>query len=124
MNNNAGNAYNNDAVALQNMTVFNWLNGIGLSEYYDVLIKEGYETIDDILSITENDLNRLNINKQMHVKKFMNKINQSLNGNNVDNGEGAMNNIAPVYEYASAPPPYVEQVVVVHDPPPPRETYQ
>eukprot|EP01084_Bolivina_argentea_P092085 165716_1 len=70
VNNNIDNIYNNNqAIPLQNVAVYNWLNDIGLNEYYDAMINEGYQTVKDILTITENDLINMNITKQMHVKK-------------------------------------------------------
>ena len=65
----AGNNNNND-----NHEIKQWLNEIGLNEYYETLKDQGYETVDDILTITENDLKELGIKKQMHVKKIMKKI--------------------------------------------------
>ena len=66
-----GNNNNND----DNHEVKQWLNDIGLGEYYQTLKYQGYETVDDVLTITDNDLKELGITKQMHVKKIMNKIN-------------------------------------------------
>ncbi len=68
-----------------NGVIFIWLNNIGLTVYYDILIDEGYETIDDLLTITENALKQLNITKQMHVKKILKKINDSNGMTNTDN---------------------------------------
>ena len=58
----------------RNVIVYTWLNQIGLTEYHDVFVKEGYESLSDLQSITENDLRGMNITKQMHIKKILGKI--------------------------------------------------
>ena len=70
-----------------NHEIYIWLQEIGLTQYYHTLTNEGYETINDILTINEEDLIKLNITKHLHVKKIMGKIRASLNlniGNNVE----------------------------------------
>jgi len=58
----------------KNEVVWNWLDQIGLSQYYDTVINEGYESLTDLQSITEKDLDGMGINKQMHKKKILKKI--------------------------------------------------
>ena len=64
----------NDGNNISYPDVYNWLNNIGLTQYYDNLINEGYESIDDIKTITDKDLDGLNIKKQMHLKKILKNI--------------------------------------------------
>ncbi|KAM4698601.1 caskin-1 [Rhinophrynus dorsalis] len=48
-----------------------WLNMIGLSQYFKVLIENGYENIDFITDITWEDLQEIGITKLGHQKKMM-----------------------------------------------------
>ena len=60
--------------------IWNWLDSIGLSEYYNIFIAAGYKTIDDVHTISEIDLlKKLNINNRVHMTKILNKINYSTN---------------------------------------------
>ena len=70
----------------KNQVIFGWLQEIGLTEYHDLLVNAGYESIRDIQTITENDLKKLKIPWQVDVKKIMNKI----NGNTTTNSTGNM----------------------------------
>ena len=74
-NNNENQSDTNVNNENKNTIIWNWLNDIGLTEYYEILIKEGYQSLNDIHTISAKDLNDLNISKQMHVKKILNKIN-------------------------------------------------
>ncbi|KAJ8345196.1 hypothetical protein SKAU_G00293890, partial [Synaphobranchus kaupii] len=48
-----------------------WLSLIGLSQYYQVLVHNGYENIDFITDITWDDLQEIGITKLGHQKKLM-----------------------------------------------------
>ncbi|NXW57445.1 CSKI1 protein, partial [Eurystomus gularis] len=48
-----------------------WLSIIGLSQYYKVLVENGYENIDFITDITWEDLQEIGITKLGHQKKLM-----------------------------------------------------
>ncbi|CAM9504625.1 unnamed protein product [Bubo scandiacus] len=48
-----------------------WLSMIGLSQYYKVLVENGYENIDFITDITWEDLQEIGITKLGHQKKLM-----------------------------------------------------
>uniref|UniRef100_A0A8B9UJS7 CASK interacting protein 1 n=1 Tax=Anas zonorhyncha TaxID=75864 RepID=A0A8B9UJS7_9AVES len=48
-----------------------WLSMIGLSQYYKLLVENGYENIDFITDITWEDLQEIGITKLGHQKKLM-----------------------------------------------------
>ncbi|XP_017347762.2 caskin-1 isoform X2 [Ictalurus punctatus] len=48
-----------------------WLNIIGLSQYHQILVQNGYENIDFITDITWEDLQEIGITKLGHQKKLM-----------------------------------------------------
>uniref|UniRef100_A0A8C9TX95 CASK interacting protein 1 n=1 Tax=Scleropages formosus TaxID=113540 RepID=A0A8C9TX95_SCLFO len=48
-----------------------WLSVIGLSQYYQTLVNNGYENIDFITDITWEDLQEIGITKLGHQKKLM-----------------------------------------------------
>uniref|UniRef100_A0A3B4C9L0 CASK interacting protein 1 n=1 Tax=Pygocentrus nattereri TaxID=42514 RepID=A0A3B4C9L0_PYGNA len=48
-----------------------WLTMIGLSQYYQVLVQNGYENIEFITDITWEDLQEIGITKLGHQKKLM-----------------------------------------------------
>ncbi|KAL4659111.1 caskin-1-like isoform X1 [Arapaima gigas] len=48
-----------------------WLSMIGLGQYYQVLVQNGYENIDFITDITWEDLQEIGITKLGHQKKLM-----------------------------------------------------
>ena len=51
-----------------------WLREIGLQQYESVLVEEGFDDIDYLADITEEDLHEVGISKQGHVKKFVRSI--------------------------------------------------
>merc|ERR1712173_497768 len=51
-----------------------WLKQVGLEQYHDRLVREGYETLSDLQTLTADDLRGMYITKQMHVKKILGKI--------------------------------------------------
>ncbi|XP_048846387.1 caskin-1-like isoform X9 [Brienomyrus brachyistius] len=48
-----------------------WLSMIGLGQYYQILVNNGYESIDFITDITWEDLQEIGITKLGHQKKLM-----------------------------------------------------
>uniref|UniRef100_A0A3P8YEN9 CASK interacting protein 1 n=1 Tax=Esox lucius TaxID=8010 RepID=A0A3P8YEN9_ESOLU len=48
-----------------------WLTAVGLSQYHQVLVQNGYENIDFITDITWEDLQEIGITKLGHQKKLM-----------------------------------------------------
>merc|ERR1712176_231468 len=62
-----------EKVADANEAVSEWLSDIGLAEYCDLFVGEGYESTADMETFTENDLRALGITKQMHIKKVLKK---------------------------------------------------
>ncbi|XP_056136801.1 caskin-1 [Lampris incognitus] len=48
-----------------------WLSQLGLSQYYQVLVQNGYENIDFITDISLEDLQEIGISKLGHQKKLM-----------------------------------------------------
>ncbi|XP_028314774.1 caskin-1 isoform X2 [Gouania willdenowi] len=48
-----------------------WLSHLGLSQYYQVLVQNGYENIDFISEISLEDLQEIGISKLGHQKKLM-----------------------------------------------------
>ncbi|XP_068178222.1 caskin-1 isoform X2 [Antennarius striatus] len=48
-----------------------WLSHLGLNQYYQVLVQNGYENIDFISDISLEDLQEIGINKLGHQKKLM-----------------------------------------------------
>ena len=70
-----------------------WLYNIQLTEYFDIITNNGYETVKDLLSITEQDLNDMGITKQFHVKKIMKTIKKEMQFHDIE---------------TEAPPPYAQ----------------
>ena len=77
---------------MNNATIRDWLAAIELSLYHDALVKEGYETVNDLHTLTASDLRGLNITKQMHVKKILKKITEETEELNVAEGGGGGDN--------------------------------
>eukprot|EP00490_Sorites_sp_Unknown_P000153 CAMPEP_0114658722 /NCGR_PEP_ID=MMETSP0191-20121206/16273_1 /TAXON_ID=126664 /ORGANISM="Sorites sp." /LENGTH=149 /DNA_ID=CAMNT_0001881511 /DNA_START=382 /DNA_END=831 /DNA_ORIENTATION=- len=112
-NNNNNNKTYNTTENKRNFTeVWMFLKEIGLLEYYDLLISNGYENKSDLMTLTESDLNSIGISKHLHRKKLLNGLNNTNNSYNDKNdfydnynninqsrGEGAL----PKYSAPSAP---------------------
>ena len=62
-----------------------WLRDIGLAEYTSVFKAQGYESKQDMDSLTADDLKAIGVRKHLHVKKIMAKVGE-IEG--VDGGEG------------------------------------
>ncbi|CAH1795709.1 unnamed protein product [Owenia fusiformis] len=51
--------------------IFDWLRFLGLTDYYDTLCRQGYDSIDGVTDITWEDLEEIGIKKLGHQKKMM-----------------------------------------------------
>ena len=51
-----------------------WLSEIGLQQYEGVLVEAGYDEIEYLTDITEEELNEVGMTKQGHVKKFVRSL--------------------------------------------------
>jgi len=111
-NNFNSNNINNNIGGKQYKEVWNFLKDIGLLEYYDTLISNGYESRNDINTLTQNDLNSIGITKHLHRKKILSAL--ANNNNNTNNNTFDINNndnigrndgegIPPKYGAPSAP---------------------
>uniref|UniRef100_A0A3Q3LG49 Caskin-1-like n=1 Tax=Mastacembelus armatus TaxID=205130 RepID=A0A3Q3LG49_9TELE len=56
---------------LYDANLADWLSHLGLSQYYQVLVQNGYENIDFISDISLEDLQEIGITKLGHQKKLM-----------------------------------------------------
>ena len=72
------------------ISIWNWLNDIGLTEYYQLFLTEGYTSVEDLETITDQDLHALNITKHFHIRKILNKINRSQQHTNNKTDEGIL----------------------------------
>jgi len=78
INTSSNNQYNSNKKDYKE--VWNYLREIGFLEYYDLFIQNGYESKNDLMTLTDNDLMTIGITKHLHRKKILNAI----NGNNND----------------------------------------
>ena len=54
-----------------------WLTDIvGLEEYFDILVNDGWDDLDSLQDITEKDLRTIGIIKTGHIKKLLRRIGQ------------------------------------------------
>ncbi|KAM7372685.1 hypothetical protein PAMP_009834 [Pampus punctatissimus] len=90
-----------------------WLSAIGLSQYHQVLVQNGYENIDFITDITWEDLQEIGITKLGHQKKLMLAVKRLAEMQRSSEGRGSLR---------KKPPPITQQQEVVSlDSPPPDE---
>ncbi|XP_026202602.1 caskin-1 isoform X2 [Anabas testudineus] len=90
-----------------------WLSAIGLSQYHQVLVQNGYENIDFITDITWEDLQEIGINKLGHQKKLMLAVKRLAEMQRSSDGRGSPR---------KKPPPITQQQEVMSvDSPPPDE---
>ncbi|XP_034045645.1 caskin-1 isoform X3 [Thalassophryne amazonica] len=90
-----------------------WLSAIGLSQYHQVLVQNGYENIDFITDITWEDLQEIGITKLGHQKKLMLAVKRLAEMQRTLDGRGSLR---------KKPPPITHQQEVVSvDSPPPDE---
>ena len=61
-------------VSVMNEDIYEWLNQIGLPQYYNLFIKHGIEDIDTIKTLTKQDLINIDIKKLGHRNKIMSNI--------------------------------------------------
>uniref|UniRef100_A0A1A7W8I9 CASK interacting protein 1 n=1 Tax=Iconisemion striatum TaxID=60296 RepID=A0A1A7W8I9_9TELE len=90
-----------------------WLSAIGLSQYHQVLVQNGYENIDFITDITWEDLQEIGITKLGHQKKLMLAVKRLAEMQRTSDGRGSLR---------KRPPPITQQQEVMSmDSPPPDE---
>uniref|UniRef100_M4A2P3 CASK interacting protein 1 n=1 Tax=Xiphophorus maculatus TaxID=8083 RepID=M4A2P3_XIPMA len=90
-----------------------WLSAIGLSQYHQVLVQNGYENIDFITDITWEDLQEIGITKLGHQKKLMMAVKRLAEMQRSSDGRGSLR---------KKPPPITQQQEVIsRDSPPPDE---
>ncbi|XP_054616018.1 caskin-1 isoform X2 [Dunckerocampus dactyliophorus] len=88
-----------------------WLCAIGLSQYHQVLVQNGYENIDFITDITWEDLQEIGITKLGHQKKLMLAVKRLAEIQRNSDGRGSLR---------KKPPPITQQQEVMSmDSPPP-----
>ncbi|XP_061829672.1 caskin-1 isoform X6 [Nerophis lumbriciformis] len=88
-----------------------WLCAIGLSQYHQVLVQNGYENIDFITDITWEDLQEIGITKLGHQKKLMLAVKRLAEMQRNSDGRGSLR---------KKPPPITQQQEVISmDSPPP-----
>ena len=51
-----------------------WLREIGLSQYESALMDKGYDALEFLEGITEEELNNVGMTKQGHVKRFFRSL--------------------------------------------------
>ncbi|XP_077354975.1 caskin-1 isoform X5 [Festucalex cinctus] len=88
-----------------------WLCAIGLSQYHQVLVQNGYENIDFITDITWEDLQEIGITKLGHQKKLMLAVKRLAEMQRNSDGRGSLR---------KKPPPITQQqeVMSMESPPP------
>ncbi|XP_029945726.1 caskin-1 isoform X3 [Salarias fasciatus] len=88
-----------------------WLSAIGLSQYHQVLVQNGYENIDFITDITWEDLQEIGITKLGHQKKLMLAVKRLAEMQRGSDGRGSLR---------KKPPPITQQqdVMSMESPPP------
>ncbi|XP_029013567.1 caskin-1 isoform X2 [Betta splendens] len=90
-----------------------WLSAIGLSQYHQVLVQNGYENIDFITDITWEDLQEIGITKLGHQKKLMLAVKRLAEMQRSSEGRSSPR---------KRPPPITQQQEVMSvDSPPPDE---
>ncbi|XP_068192080.1 caskin-1 isoform X6 [Antennarius striatus] len=88
-----------------------WLSAIGLSQYHQVLVQNGYENIEFITDITWEDLQEIGIIKLGHQKKLMLAVKRLAEMQRSTEGRGSLR---------KKPPPITQQQEVTSmDSPPP-----
>ncbi|XP_077415588.1 caskin-1 isoform X2 [Vanacampus margaritifer] len=89
-----------------------WLCAIGLSQYHQVLVQNGYENIDFITDITWEDLQEIGITKLGHQKKLMLAVKRLAEMQRNSDGRGSLR---------KKPPPITQQQEVMSKESPPPE---
>eukprot|EP01084_Bolivina_argentea_P066290 120832_1 len=81
-----------------------WLTSIGLMEYFDIFIQQGFgEQMSTLSALTDHDLEKMGINKLAHRKRILLQIenNKNMINNQYNNGYNENN------QYATGIPPVV-----------------
>ena len=78
----AGGEFNSGNSNEINQAVMGWLNEIGLNNYYWLFINSGCDDLETILTLNDNDLREMGIQKLGHRKKIMNHIAKQTNDGN------------------------------------------
>ncbi|KAG1968312.1 caskin-1 [Pimephales promelas] len=84
-----------------------WLSLIGLSQYHQILVKNGYENIDFITDITWEDLQEIGITKLGHQKKLMLAVKKLAEIQKATDGRNALRK----------KPPAAQEVMAIESPP-------
>ncbi|ROL49355.1 Caskin-1 [Anabarilius grahami] len=84
-----------------------WLSMIGLSQYHQVLVKNGYENIDFITDITWEDLQEIGIIKLGHQKKLMLAVKKLAEIQKASDGRNTLRK----------KPPAAQEVMAIESPP-------
>ncbi|KAG5854486.1 hypothetical protein ANANG_G00038350 [Anguilla anguilla] len=84
-----------------------WLSMIGLTQYYQILVQNGYENIDFITDITWEDLQEIGITKLGHQKKLMLAVKKLAEMQKASEGRGTLR---------KKPPP-AQEVMAIESPP-------
>ncbi|XP_029602965.1 caskin-1-like, partial [Salmo trutta] len=79
-----------------------WLSAIGLNQYYQVLVQNGYDNIDFITEISWEDLKEIGITKLGHQKKIMLAVRRL---GKLQRGESISQPSTPPSSSSSPPPP-------------------
>uniref|UniRef100_A0A8C4K694 Caskin-2 n=1 Tax=Dromaius novaehollandiae TaxID=8790 RepID=A0A8C4K694_DRONO len=93
-----------------------WLSMIGLSQYYKVLVENGYENIDFITDITWEDLQEIGITKLGHQKKLMLAVKKLAELQRAEFGKYESGTLKK-----KGPPPSPEVLAIESPPPEPPE---
>ncbi|XP_068568883.1 caskin-1 [Cebidichthys violaceus] len=81
-----------------------WLSAIGLNQYHQVLVQNGYENIEFITDITWEDLQEIGISKLGHQKKLMLAVKRLAEMQRSSDGRGSLR---------KKPPPITQQQEVM-----------
>ncbi|XP_061555668.1 caskin-1 isoform X3 [Phycodurus eques] len=88
-----------------------WLCAIGLSQYHQVLVQNGYENIDFITDVTWEDLQEIGITKLGHQKKLMLAVKRLAEMQRNSDGRGSLRK-------KPAPITQQQEVMSMESPPP------
>ncbi|XP_061604160.1 caskin-1 isoform X9 [Phyllopteryx taeniolatus] len=88
-----------------------WLCAIGLSQYHQVLVQNGYENIDFITDVTWEDLQEIGITKLGHQKKLMLAVKRLAEMQRNSDGRGSLRK-------KPAPIAQQQEVMSMESPPP------
>lgn len=79
------------------MSVRTWLEGLCLSRYHDLLVANGYETIEKCYGLTSGELDRIGISLPGHKKRILyHLLKKSSQSQSTEEGP-----VTPVVQYVS-----------------------